>query len=167
MRPSWDEYFMEVCMVVSKRSTCLRRHVGAVLVKGKRILATGYNGPPSGLAHCEEVGCLRDAMGVPSGERQEICRALHAEQNALVQAARYGIPVEGSVLYCTTQPCATCTKMLINAGIRKVIYMEPYADELATRIAQEAGLAMYAMERKREPSLAEVSPGQDGAYGGR
>lgn len=147
MRPSWDQYFMEVCTVVAKRSTCLRRQVGAVLVKDKRILATGYNGPPHGLAHCEKTGCLRDFLGVPSGERQEICRALHAEQNALIQAARYGISVDGSMLYCTNQPCATCMKMLINAGINKVIYVNPYSDSLAEQISKEAGLTVIKFEQ--------------------
>lgn len=139
-RPSWDEYFMEVAAVVSKRSTCLRRAVGAVLVKEKRILATGYNGAPTGLPHCADVGCLRERLSVPSGERHEMCRGLHAEQNALVQAARYGIVVAGSTLYCTTEPCALCAKMLINAGIVRIVYADPYPDELARQLLAEAGI---------------------------
>ncbi|MGB9866294.1 MAG: deoxycytidylate deaminase [Bacillota bacterium] len=140
IRPSWDEYFMEVAAVVSKRSTCLRRAVGAVLVKEKRILATGYNGAPTGLPHCAEVGCLREKLSVPSGERHEMCRGLHAEQNALVQAARYGIVVAGSTLYCTTEPCALCAKMLINAGIVRIVFADPYPDELARQLLAEAGI---------------------------
>ncbi len=137
-RPGWDEYFMQVAEVVSRRSTCIRRNVGAVLVKDKRILATGYNGAPSGLPHCTEVGCLRDQLGVPSGERTEICRGLHAEQNALIQAAKYGIPVEGSTIYCTLEPCSLCAKMLINAGIVRVVYKEPYVDELSRKLFKES-----------------------------
>jgi dCMP deaminase len=128
LRPSWDEYFIEVASVVSKRSTCLRRQVGAVIVRDKRILSTGYNGAPSGLPHCDEVGCLRAAENVPSGQRQEICRALHAEQNALVQAARHGINVDGSTIYVTLEPCVLCSKMLINAGIRRIVFVESYPD---------------------------------------
>ncbi|HHV78813.1 MAG TPA: dCMP deaminase family protein [Firmicutes bacterium] len=139
-RPSWDEYFMEVASVVARRSTCLRRCVGAVVVKEKRILATGYNGAPTGLPHCSEVGCLREQLGVKPGERHEICRGLHAEQNALVQAARYGISVGGSIIYTTTEPCALCAKMLINAGIVKVVYAEPYPDDLARELLSMAGV---------------------------
>ncbi len=136
-RPSWDEYFMEITRLVSKRSTCLRRKVGAVIVKEKRILTTGYNGAPRGLAHCIEIGCLREREGIPSGEKQELCRGLHAEQNAIVQAALYGISIEGGILYCTTQPCIICAKMIINAGISKIIYQEEYPDPLARRLLQE------------------------------
>jgi len=140
-RPTWDEYFMELAAVVSKRSTCLRRSVGAILVRDKLILATGYNGAPTGLRHCSEVGCLRDQQGVPSGERQEMCRALHAEQNVLVQAARHGISTNDATLYCTTEPCVLCAKMLINAGIRRVVFQESYPDALARLMFAEAGVA--------------------------
>ena len=116
-RPSWDEYFMDITRRVATRSTCLRRAVGAILVHDKRIIASGYNGGPSGLAHCLDIGCLREKLGIPSGQQHELCRGIHAEQNAIIQAARYGVSIEGSVLYCTTQPCTQCTKMLINAGI--------------------------------------------------
>lgn len=143
-RPSWDSYFMDICRVVASRSTCLRRKVGAVLVRGKRILATGYNGAPTGLAHCEETGCLRDRLGVPPGMRHEVCRGSHAEQNVLVQAARYGIPVEGSTLYSTDEPCAICAKLLINAGVVEVVYAQPYPDELARRLLEEAGVRVRA-----------------------
>lgn len=141
-RPSWDEYFMQVAEVVSRRSTCLRRNIGAVIVKDKRILATGYNGAPTGLPHCSEVGCLRQQLGVPSGEKHEICRGLHAEQNALLQAAKYGISVEGSTIYSTTEPCSMCAKMLINAGICRIVYKDEYPDELSRKLLREAGIAV-------------------------
>jgi dCMP deaminase len=137
-RPSWDEYFLELAKLVSKRATCLRRHVGAVLVKDKKILATGYNGAPSGLEHCIDVGCLRERLRVPSGERHELCRGLHAEQNVLLQAALYGISTKNSVLYVTNQPCIICAKMLINAGICEIIISFGYPDKLAKKFLQEA-----------------------------
>jgi len=131
---------MEITELVSKRSTCLRRKVGAIIVQDKRILTTGYNGAPKGLPHCLEIGCLREEKEVASGERQELCRGLHAEQNAIVQAASYGISIKGSILYCTTQPCVTCAKMIINAGIKRIIYQEKYPDELARKLFKEAGV---------------------------
>ncbi len=137
-RPSWDEYFMELAKVVAKRSTCLRQNVGAVIVKDKRILATGYNGAPSGMAHCLDVGCLREKLGVPSGERQELCKGLHAEQNAIIQAAKFGIRIEGSTLYTTHCPCITCSKMIINAGIKRVVYGKEYADKRGLELLKEA-----------------------------
>ncbi len=139
---------MSIAQMVSTRSTCLRRKVGAVLVKDKRIISTGYNGPPSGLKHPEEVGCLRERLGVPSGERHELCRGLHAEQNAIIQAALHGVSTKGSVLYCTHCPCSLCVKMLINAGIVKVIYREGYPDWLAKEIAKEAGLPLVQFENE-------------------
>ena len=139
-RPAWHEYFMDITRMVAKRSTCLRRHVGAILVKNKRILATGYNGAPSGLKHCEEVGCIRQDSSIPSGQRHELCRGLHAEQNAIIQAAYYGTPIAGSTLYCTNKPCVICSKMLINAGINKIIYEEGYDDLLAAQMLSEAGI---------------------------
>jgi dCMP deaminase len=139
-RPSWDEYFMEVTRVVAKRSTCLRRQVGAVVVKDKRILSTGYNGAPSGLPHCLDVGCLRDQQGIPSGERQELCAGLHAEQNAIIQASHHGTSLSGSTLYVTLAPCVTCAKMIINAGITKVIYCDTYTDALAMGTFAQAGI---------------------------
>jgi dCMP deaminase len=139
---------MSIAKIVSTRSTCLRRKVGAVLVKDKRIISTGYNGPPSGLKHPEEVGCLRERLGVPSGERHELCRGLHAEQNAIIQAALHGVSTKGSVLYCTHCPCSLCVKMLINAGIVKVIYREGYPDWLAKEIAKEAGLPLVQFENE-------------------
>lgn len=140
-RPNWDEYFMEVAELTAKRSTCLRRQVGAVIVKDKRIVATGYNGAPSGLAHCDERGgCLRQQLGVPSGERHELCRALHAEQNAIIQAAALGNSINGATIYVTNQPCVICAKMIINAGIDKIIVKDGYPDEMAKEILAEAGL---------------------------
>lgn len=139
-RPSWDAYFISITEMVANRSTCLRRHVGAVLVKEKRILATGYNGAPAGLSHCEEVGCLREGSSVPSGMRHELCRGLHAEQNAIIQGAFYGIPIRGSTLYCTNKPCVICSKMLINAGIENIFYKEGYDDPLADEMLAEAGI---------------------------
>jgi dCMP deaminase len=133
-RPMWDEYFMDITRVVATRSTCLRRQVGAVIVKGKRLLTSGYNGAPQGLPHCSEVGCLRAAKAIPSGERHELCRGTHAEQNAIVQAALYGVAIEGATLYCTHQPCSGCTKMIINAGIERIVYLSPYPDELAMEL---------------------------------
>lgn len=147
-RPSWDEYFMQITQLVAKRSTCLRRKVGAILVRDKRILCTGYNGPPRGLAHCSEVGCLRDKLGIPSGERQEICRGLHAEQNAIIQAALYGISIKDSILYCTHQPCITCSKMIINAGIKKIIFLGDYPDPLAREILKEAKIELIKYGEK-------------------
>lgn len=139
-RPTWEEYFMEITRLVAKRSTCLRRQVGAVLVMDKRILATGYNGAPSGLAHCLDVGCLREKRQIPSGERHELCRGLHAEQNVIIQAAFHGIRIQGSTLYCTDLPCVICTKMLINAGIKEIIYESGYGDTLSREMLLEAGI---------------------------
>ena len=139
-RPSWDQYFIEITRLVATRTTCLRRGVGAILVKDRNILATGYNGVPSGITHCGDTGCLRDKMKVPSGERHELCRGLHAEQNAIIQAARHGTNIDGATLYCTTMPCIICTKMIINAGIKKVVYREGYSDDLAREMITEAGI---------------------------
>lgn len=140
-RPTWDEYFMEMAELAAKRSTCLRRNVGAVIVKDKRALATGYNGAPSGVKHCSEIGgCLREQLKVPSGERHELCRALHAEQNAIIQAAKTGNSIEGATIYITHQPCVICAKMLINAGIKRIVVKEGYPDDMSKKILEEAGL---------------------------
>lgn len=146
-RPSWDEYFMHLAFEVSGRATCLRRAVGALLVKDRRILATGYNGVPTGLRHCEEVGCLRERLGVPSGQRHEICRGLHAEQNAIIQAARHGINIQGSSIYITTQPCSVCTKMIINAGIGEIVYAEGYPDRLSLDLLADTDIVVRKVER--------------------
>ncbi|MBM3252833.1 MAG: cytidine deaminase [Candidatus Omnitrophica bacterium] len=149
-RPGWDEYFLEIARLVSKRSTCLRRQVGAVIVKERHILATGYNGTPSGITHCEITGCLREKLKIPSGERHELCKGLHSEQNALLQAAYYGISVKDSILYSTTQPCIICAKMLINAGIRKVVIAEGYPDKMAKEFLDEAGISLRIIDKKRK-----------------
>ena len=138
---------MAITKMVAKRSTCLRRHVGAVLVKEKRILATGYNGAPAGLQHCEAVGCLRQETSIPSGERHELCRGLHAEQNAIIQAAYHGISIAGSTLYCTNKPCVICSKMIINAGLRHILYKDGYDDPLADAMLEEADIRMETFPR--------------------
>ncbi len=137
-RPTWDEYFLELAKLVSKRSTCMRRTVGAVLVKDKKILATGYNGAPSGTRHCTDSGCLRDKLKIPSGQRHELCRGLHAEQNVLLQAALHGTSTRGGILYCTNQPCMICAKMIINAGIREIVIADGYPDAMARGFFKEA-----------------------------
>jgi len=144
-RPGWEEYFMEIARVVSMRSSCLRRQVGAVLVKNRQILATGYNGVPRGFRHCSERGCLREELGVPSGERHELCRGLHAEQNAIIQAAYHGVAIEGAELFCTIQPCVVCAKMLVNANVNTVYFSGPYPDALAMEVFEEAGTRLVRM----------------------
>ena len=141
-RPEWKEYFIGIARLVSERSTCTRRKVGAVIVRDKRVLATGYNGAPTGLSHCAETGCIRAKMGVPSGQRHELCRGLHAEQNAIIQAAYHGICIKGSTLFCTTLPCSICFKMLINAGILEIVYEEGYPDELTEAFLKESDMIM-------------------------
>lgn len=140
IRPDWDTYFLEIADLVSKRSTCIRRQVGALIVRDKRILATGYNGAPSGAEHCQSVGCLREKLKIPSGERHELCRGLHAEQNVLLQAALHGVSVKGGALYCTNQPCAICAKMLINAGINEIVVSDGYPDKFAMEFLDAAGI---------------------------
>ncbi len=142
MRPSWDTYFMQIADLVKTRSTCLRRQVGAVIVKDKRIVSTGYNGAPARTAHCLDVGCMREKLGIPSGQRHELCRAIHAEQNAIIQAAHSGTTMEGATVYVTCQPCSLCAKMLINAGISRIVYDGEYPDELALEMLQEAGVVL-------------------------
>lgn len=132
--------------LAATRASCIRRQVGAVIVKDNMVLTTGYNGAPRGLAHASEVGCLRDQLGVPSGQRHELCRGLHAEQNAIVQAARHGISIEGAQMYCTTHPCIICIKMILNAGLRAVYYLEGYADEIARQIIVESGFPVIQLE---------------------
>jgi dCMP deaminase len=146
-RPDWDTYFMDIVELVSRRSTCLRRSVGAGLVRDRRILATGYNGAPSSLRHCLDIGCLRKELHVPSGERHELCRGLHAEQNVIIQAAVHGVSTKGSTLYCTNQPCVICAKMIINAGIIRIVIRESYADELAEKMLGEAGIDVVKFNR--------------------
>ncbi|MFW5863097.1 MAG: deoxycytidylate deaminase [Spirochaetota bacterium] len=139
-RPSWDDYFMTIAEDVATRATCIRRKVGAVLVKDKRILSTGYNGVPTGITHCTPETCLRTIYNVPSGERHELCRGLHAEQNAIIQAAYHGVSIKDAIIYVTHQPCSICTKMLINSGIKIFIFKHPYMDTLAMDMMEEAGV---------------------------
>jgi len=145
IRPSWDEYFLDLAQMVAGRSTCLRRHVGAVLVRKERIIATGYNGAPRALGHCLDMGCLREEMGIPSGHRYELCRGVHAEQNAIINAAYYGVSTQDTVLYCTNQPCIICARMLINAGIIRVVHWGNFDDDLALQFMQEAGIELVEM----------------------
>jgi len=149
-RPSWDEYFMAVAEEVARRSTCLRRQVGAILVVDRRILATGYNGAPSGVPHCEETGCLREQMAVPSGERHELCRGLHAEQNAIIQAAKYGARIAGATLYTTHRPCSLCAKMTINAGVKRIVCREDYPDDLGKELLRAGGVRLEVFARVGE-----------------
>lgn len=146
-RISWDEYFMQIAGLVSQRSTCLRRNIGAVIVKNKRILATGYNGAPSGLGHCLDIGCLRKKLKIPSGQRHELCRGLHAEQNAIIQASLYGISVKDSCIYVTNQPCIICAKMLINAGIKDVVIAAGYPDKMAQDFFKEASIKVRPVKK--------------------
>ena len=148
-RPDNDEYFMEMAQLVAKRSTCLRRHVGAVLVKDKRVLSTGYNGSPKGTLHCEVKGCIREQMNIPSGTRHELCRGVHAEQNAIIQAAYFGVSVDGSTIYTTTFPCSMCAKILINAGIREVVYTEGYMDDLSKNLFEETNIILREYKPKQ------------------
>jgi dCMP deaminase len=147
-RPGWDVYFMRMTELVATRSTCLRRKVGAILVREKRILATGYNGAPHGIAHCYDIGCLREQLGVPSGERHELCRGIHAEQNAIIQSALFGVSTKGATLYCTTKPCIICAKMLINAGIERMVVAELYPDDLTDGFLKEAGIPVVLMSKE-------------------
>jgi len=146
-RPDWDTYFLDIVDLVSRRSTCLRRAVGAGLVRDRRILATGYNGAPSKLQHCLDIGCLREQIKVPSGERHELCRGLHAEQNAIIQAALHGVNTRDSTLYCTNHPCVICAKMIINAGITRIVIRDGYSDKLAAEMLREAGISVEQLEK--------------------
>jgi dCMP deaminase len=145
-RPSWETYFMDIAILVAKRSTCLRRSVGAVIVKDRRVLSTGYNGAPSGINHCRTTGCLREKLNVPSGERHELCRGIHAEQNAIIQAAFHGVTIKDAWLFCTNQPCSICAKMIINAGLKKIYYLSGYADDMSMEMFDEAGVEVIKLE---------------------
>jgi len=140
MRPDNDTYFMEMAQLISKRSTCIRRQVGAVIVKDKRVLTTGYNGSPRGTRHCEELGCIRDQQNIPSGTRHELCRGVHAEQNAVIQAAYFGISIDGATIYTTTFPCSMCAKILINAGLKEVVYSDAYMDDMSKELFKETNV---------------------------
>lgn len=147
-RPSWDDYFMEMLEVIKTRSTCVRRHVGAVIVRDHRIIATGYNGAPTGLKHCTQETCVRLKYGIKSGERHELCRATHAEQNAIISAARMGVSVDGAEIYITDSPCILCTKMLINAGIKRIVYKGAYPDSFSLEMLEEAGVETVQYEKQ-------------------
>lgn len=141
-RPEWNEYFMRFALLACTRSSCLRRRVGAVFVHDRQVLTTGYNGAPRSLPHCNAELCIRAEQNVPSGTRQELCRGLHAEQNALIQAARVGTSVLGADLFTTHHPCSTCAKMLLNAGVGRVFYAASYPDELGVQLLEEGGVEM-------------------------
>jgi dCMP deaminase len=149
-RPGSDEYFLKIASVVAERSTCRRHHIGAVAVRDKHILATGYNGAPSGFKDCLELGCLRDELGIPSGERQEICRGIHAEQNVIIQATLHGVSLEGSTIYATHTPCVLCAKMLVNAKIKRFVSFGKYSDDSFIELFREAGIKVDI--KKRPPS---------------
>ena len=148
-RPDSDEYFLKIASVVAERSTCRRHHIGAVAVKNKHILATGYNGAPSGLKDCLELGCLRDELNIPSGTRQEVCRGIHAEQNVIIQAALHGVSLEGSTIYCTHTPCILCAKMLVNAKIKRFVSFDRYDDNAFIDLFKEASIEV---DIKKRPS---------------
>lgn len=150
-RPTWDEYFMAAAKLAATRSTCIRRQVGAVIVKNRMIISSGYNGSPRGIAHCVSTkaetgtGCLREQMNIPSGERHEMCSAIHAEQNAIIQCARTGASTNNTTLYCTTYPCSICAKIIINAGIAAIVYKGDYPDDKAKELFKEAGISVSQM----------------------
>lgn len=146
-RPTWDEYFVEMLEIVKKRSTCLRRQVAAIIVKDKRIIATGYNGAPTGLFHCGQVGCLREKKNIPSGEQHELCRGIHAEQNAIIQSAMHGVSVKDSTIYITHSPCVLCAKMIINSGIKRVVYIGLYPDSLSLELLNESGIEVDSIKK--------------------
>jgi len=146
-RPSWDKYFLKLALLVAERSTCRRHHVGAVIVRDKRLLTTGYNGAPAGVKDCLELGCLREELGIPSGTRQEICRAIHAEQNAIIQAGLYGINIEGATIYCTHTPCTLCARMLANAKIKRYVTCGTYADKSFCSLFNEAKIKFAKLKK--------------------
>jgi dCMP deaminase len=156
-RPDWDSYFMEIARIISMRSTCKRRSVGALIVRDKRILSTGYNGAPTGLKHCLDAGCLREKLKIASGERHELCRGLHAEQNAIIQAALHGASINGADIYSTHLPCSICIKMIINAGIKKVLYAEGYPDGLAMEMINESGITLVKVDGPKRPEVGVQS----------
>jgi len=147
MRPSFDEYFMEIAKIVAKRSTCTRRQVGAVMVKENHILSTGYNGVPKGFKHCDEIGCIREKLEIPEGERHELCMGLHAEQNAIIQAAVFGVSIKNATLYVTHFPCSVCSKMLVNAEIKEIVYLNDYPDELSKEILKESNIKVRRFQQ--------------------
>ncbi|MFA6951559.1 MAG: cytidine/deoxycytidylate deaminase family protein [Candidatus Methanomethylophilaceae archaeon] len=155
-RPSNDEYFMSMAYLVSSRSTCIRRKVGAIIVKDKHILSTGYNGSPKGTRHCEELGCIREQLKIPSGTRHELCRGVHAEQNAVAQAAYFGVSVNGGTVYCTTFPCSMCAKILINSGITEIVYDNGYMDELSKELLAETDIKIRRFQFDGKKLLDDI-----------
>jgi len=147
-RPNWQKYFIDMAYLVSSRSTCLRRKVGAVIIKNNQVLSTGYNGAPKSVPHCSVTGCLREQMNVPSGERHELCRGIHAEQNAIIQAAVNGTSIQNAELYCTTQPCIICAKMIINSEIKRVFVAESYNDKLSLEMLTQANVELIRVNRE-------------------
>lgn len=147
-RPSWQKYFIEMAYLVSARSTCLRRKVGAVVVRNNQVLSTGYNGAPKGVPHCSVTGCIREQLNVPSGERHELCRGVHAEQNAIIQAAVNGTSIQHGELYCTTQPCVICAKMIINSEIKRIFVAESYNDPMALEMLAQANVELVLVDRE-------------------
>jgi dCMP deaminase len=154
-RPDIDEYFLKIASVIGERATCQRHHIGAVAVGGKHILATGYNGAPSGLHDCLELGCLRNALGIPSGKRAEVCRAVHAEQNVIIQAALHGISIKDSTIYCTHTPCVLCAKMLVNAQIKRFVSFGKYDDDEFLTLFKEAGIE-FEMKERPSPKISSL-----------
>lgn len=154
-RPDWDTYFIMIAMMAATRSTCLRRQVGAVVTRDRQIVSTGYNGAPSGTSHCLEVGCLRETLKIPSGQRHEMCRGSHAEANAIAQAARMGIATDGTTVYCTHEPCSLCTKVILNAGVVRVVYMQPYPDRLAVELREETGVSFEVFPGEKTEEARE------------
>ncbi len=154
-RPDIDEYFLKIASVVAERSTCRRHHVGAVAVRNKHILATGYNGAPSGAKDCLELGCLRDELNIPSGERQEICRGIHAEQNVIIQATLHGVSLEGGTIYATHTPCVLCAKMLVNARIKRYVSFGKYNDDVFVDLFKEAGVE-FDMKKKPPSRISYI-----------
>jgi dCMP deaminase len=157
-RPSWEAYFMDIAFLVAKRSTCLRRSVGSIVVKDKRILSTGYNGAPTGIRHCLEAGCLREKLNIASGQHHELCRGIHAEQNAIIQAAYHGVSINGASLFCTNLPCSICAKMIINAGINRICYASGYADSMSKDMLKEAGVEIIKIDVDSSESMMK-NPG--------
>lgn len=155
-RPLWNEYFMKIAELVASRSTCLRRKVGAIIVRDNQILSTGYNGAPKRVPHCADVGCLRAKMNVPAGERHELCRGIHAEQNAIIQAAVNGVSVKGGTIYCTHQPCSICAKMIINAEIKNVYIADPYPDKLAESMFVDASVNLILVDLSAKDHLKKI-----------
>ncbi|GHT51407.1 cytidine deaminase [Endomicrobiia bacterium] len=154
-RPSWDEYFVKITWLVAERSTCVRHHVGAVIVRDKRVLTTGYNGAAAGTQDCLSLGCLRNALNIPSGQRHEMCRAIHAEQNAIIQGGFHGINIKSSTLYCTHSPCVLCAKMIVNAGIKKVVMGIEYPDNTFKELFSEVGIEFSTLQLNNL-SIAQV-----------